>query len=104
MSVLQILLALNLNSDFFLLPSADDEINRTQFRFGILDQFKYVTYLFRMGDTLDFLRRLAKQIFQLPAVLTMAVAATRMHRSLVNFTHRPSDACVIFHRFHPSLA
>jgi len=31
-------------------------------------------------------------IFQLPAVLTMAVAATRMHRSLVHFTHGPSDA------------
>jgi len=31
-------------------------------------------------------------IFQLPAVVTMAVAATRMHRSLVHFAHGPSEA------------
>jgi hypothetical protein len=52
-----------------------------------------------MGDALDFLRLSATQMFQLPAVLTMAVAATRMHRSLAYVAHRPSDACVIFHRF-----
>jgi hypothetical protein len=56
-----------------------------------------------MGDALDFLRRFATQIFQLPCVIIMAIAATRMHRSLVHFAHRPSDACVIFHRLIPHL-
>jgi hypothetical protein len=33
------------------------------------------------------------QMFQEPAFVTMAIAATRMHRSLVNFTSRPKDLC-----------
>jgi hypothetical protein len=43
-----------------------------------------------------YLHLSATQIFQLPAVVTMAVAATRMHRSLVHFVHGPPEACVIF--------
>jgi hypothetical protein len=32
-------------------------------------------------------------MFQEPAFITMAIAATRMHRSLVNYTSRPKDVC-----------
>ena len=34
-------------------------------------------------------------MFQAPGGLIMVVAATRMHRSLVDFANRSSDACVI---------
>ena len=35
------------------------------------------------------------QMFQGPAVVTMTIAATRMYRSLVDFTSGPLDVCVI---------
>ena len=42
-------------------------------------------------------------MLQIPAVVAMSIAATRMHRSLVDFTCGPSDGCVILH-FIPSPA
>ena len=41
----------------------------------------------------------ATQIFQVPAVVTMTIAATRMHRSLVCFNSGSSDTCAILHFF-----
>jgi len=39
---------------------------------------------------------LATQMFQAPAVITMTIAATRMHRSLTDYTPSP-DMCAIRH-------
>ena len=39
---------------------------------------------------------LATQMFQAPAVITMTIAATRMHRSLTDYTSSP-DMCAIHH-------
>jgi len=39
---------------------------------------------------------------QAPAVVTMTIAATRMHRSLVDFAPGSSDVCVILHTFPPA--
>ena len=38
-------------------------------------------------------------MLQAPAVVTMTIAATRMHRSLVDFAPRSSDGCAILHIF-----
>jgi hypothetical protein len=38
-------------------------------------------------------------MFQVPAVVTMTIAATRMHRSLVDFTCESSDGCAILHLY-----
>ena len=45
------------------------------------------TYLFSIGA----------QLFQIPTVVTMTIAATRMHRSLVDFA--TSDVCAIPHMY-----
>lgn len=37
------------------------------------------------------------QMFQFSAIVIMAIAATRMHRSLVDFASRSFDACAILH-------
>jgi len=50
-----------------------------------------------MGDALGFLRRSTIQLLQVPGVVTMTVAATRMYRSLVDFAHDSSNACAINH-------
>jgi len=44
-----------------------------------------VTYLLSIGA----------QLFQIPTIVTMTIAATRMHRSLVDFA--TFGACVILH-------
>jgi len=41
-------------------------------------------------------------MLQAPAVITMTIAATRMHRSLVDFTPGSSDVCVILHISSPA--
>ena len=38
-------------------------------------------------------------MFQVPGGVVMVVAATRMHRSLVDFAYTPSHACVIRYLF-----
>jgi len=41
-------------------------------------------------------------MLQAPAVVTMTIAAARMHRSLVDFTPGSSDVCAILHIFPPA--
>jgi len=50
-----------------------------------------------MGDALGFLRLSTMQILQVPGVVTMTVAATRMYRSLVDFANESSNAYAINH-------
>jgi hypothetical protein len=33
------------------------------------------------------------QMFQLPSVITMSIAATRIYRNLADFVHEPTDMC-----------
>lgn len=47
--------------------------------------------LLSAGIDFQFLNCFTLQMFEIPSVITMVIATTRMHRSLVTFAFRPSD-------------
>jgi hypothetical protein len=54
--------------------------------FRILGPFNEVRSCYRWKDALEFLTPFQRRCFQVPSWITMAIAATRIHRDLVDFT------------------
>jgi hypothetical protein len=75
-------------------PSMNDKYTLNSTPLRILDQFNIVTSFLgiQWEHALNILHVSATQMFQVPAVVTMTVAATRMHRSLVDFASVSPDA------------
>ena len=48
-------------------------------------------YVLRLGNATGFLRISITQMFQLPALVTMSIAATRMYRLLTDFVFESTD-------------
>jgi hypothetical protein len=93
---------LNLDRDLFSHPSDYDTIANHYSDLILLNQIVSISYVVIGEETPDFLFLSAPQMFEAPPMIVMVIAATRMHRNLVNFASKPSDWCEGFSLSSPS--